>query len=71
MFSAVSRPSDARQALRAAGAGQQAELHLGQRDLRAGGGDAVVAAERELEAAAHARRRGSPRPPASALPRPP
>ena len=44
----------ARQALRAAGARQEAELHLGQRDLRARRGDAVVAAERELEAAAHA-----------------
>jgi hypothetical protein len=48
------RPEQARQALRAAGAGQDAELHFRQRDLRAGHGDAVVAAERQLEAAAHA-----------------
>ena len=44
----------ARQALRAAGARQQAELHFRQRDLRARRGDAVVAAERQLEPAAHA-----------------
>ena len=54
----------ARQALRAAGAGHQAELHFGQRDLRARRGDAVVAAERQLQAAAHARRCGSRRRPA-------
>ena len=52
MLSAVSTPSSARQALRAAGAGDQAELHFGQRDLRRAVGDAVMAAERELEAAA-------------------
>ena len=47
------RVDRARQALRAAGAGQDPELHFGQRELRAGRGDAVVAAERELEPAAH------------------
>ena len=45
-----------RQPLRAAGARQEAELHLGQRDLRARRGDAVVAAERQLEPAAHRHR---------------
>jgi hypothetical protein len=44
---------DARQSLRAAGAGQDAELDLGQRDLRAGSGHAKMAAKRQLEAAAH------------------
>ena len=43
---------DARQALRAAGAGQDAELDLGQAEQRLGRGDPVVAGERELEAAA-------------------
>ncbi len=43
---------DARQALRAAGAGQQAELDLGQAELRARHGDAVVGDERDLEPAA-------------------
>ena len=46
---------EARQALRAAGARQEAELHLRQRDGRGRRGDAEVAAERELEAAAHRR----------------
>ena len=36
MLSAVSTPNGARQPLRAAGARQQAELHLGQRDRRCG-----------------------------------
>ncbi len=53
MFSAVSRPDRARQALRAAGARQEAELHFGQRDLRAGRGDAVMRAERQFQPAAH------------------
>ena len=42
------------QPLRAAGAGQQAELHFRQRDLRARRDDAEVAAERQLEPATHA-----------------
>ena len=46
---------DARQALRAAGARQQAELHLGQAELRRRHGDAVMAAERHLEPAAERR----------------
>ena len=45
---------DARQALRATRPGQQAELDLGQCDLRIGRRDPEVTAERELEAAAHA-----------------
>ena len=49
------RPDQARQALRAAGARQEAELDLGQADAGAGRGDAVMAAERELEAAAERR----------------
>jgi hypothetical protein len=44
----------ARQPLRAARAGQEAELHFRQRDLRVAAGDARVAAERQLEPAAHA-----------------
>ena len=43
----------ARQALRAACAGDQTELDFGQRDAGAGGGHAIVATERELEATAH------------------
>jgi hypothetical protein len=43
---------DARQALRAAGAGQQAEVHFGQAALGRRHGHAVVAAQRHLEAAA-------------------
>ena len=54
MLSAVSTPSTRGSRCVPPAPGHQAELHLGQRDLRAGGGDAVVAAERELEAAAHA-----------------
>jgi hypothetical protein len=53
MFSAGSRPST-RQALGAASARQQAQLHFRQRDLRARHGDAVVAAQRQFQAAAHA-----------------
>ena len=49
------RPDEARQALRAAGAGQETELDLGQADAGAGRRDAVMAAERELEAAAERR----------------
>ena len=37
---ATADPDEARQALRAAGAGNDAELHLGQAELRLGGGDA-------------------------------
>ena len=44
----------ARQALRAAGAGQQAQLHLGQRDLRVGLAPRGSGAQRQLEPAAHA-----------------
>ena len=44
---------DARQPLRAAGARKDAQLDLGQRDLRARRRDAEVATERELEAATH------------------
>ena len=44
----------ARQPLRAAGARQQAELHLGQRQRGRGARDAVVASERQLQPAAHA-----------------
>ena len=43
---------DARQALGSAGAGKQAELDLGQADFGAGDGAAVMAGERNLEAAA-------------------
>ena len=46
---------EARQALRAAGARQEAELDLGQAEPRGGSGDAIVAAERRLEAAAERR----------------
>ena len=46
---------EARQALRPAGSRQDAELDLGEPALRAAHGDAVVAAERELEAAAERR----------------
>ena len=51
----LARADDARQALRAAGAGQQAEVHLGQAAPRAGHGDAVVGAQRHLEPAAERR----------------
>jgi hypothetical protein len=44
----------ARQALRAAGAGNEAQLDFGQRDAGARCGHAVVAAQRQFEAAAHA-----------------
>ena len=54
MLSAVSTPTSARQALRAAGARQQAELDLGQRELAPRRGHAVVAAQRELQPAAQA-----------------
>ena len=43
---------DARDTLRATGTRQQAELHLGRADLRAGGGNTVVAAQRHLAPAA-------------------
>ena len=46
----------ARQALRAAGAGQQAELDFGQGDRSLGRDHAVVAAHGQLQAAAHADR---------------
>ena len=44
----------ARQALRAAGAGQQAQLHFGQCDLRVRFRHAVVGPQRQFEPAAHA-----------------
>jgi hypothetical protein len=43
----------ARQALRATGARDQPELHFRQRHIAAGCGDAVVATQRQLQAAAH------------------
>ena len=43
---------EARQALRAAGAGQQAEMDLGQADARGGQGDAIMGAQGRLQAAA-------------------
>ena len=43
---------DARHALRAAGAGEDAELHLGKAELRRRHRDAIVAAERDFEPAA-------------------
>ena len=46
---------DARQALGAAGAGQEAELDLRQAELRGRHGDAVVAGQRHFEAAAERR----------------
>ena len=61
----VARLHHARDALRAAGAGKQPDLHLGQADarLRIVGGDAMVAGEAQLEAAAerHAVDRRDPR----------
>ena len=51
-FDGLGHWHDARQALRAARAGQDAELHLRQAKLRFRRGDAVVAGERELQAAA-------------------
>ena len=45
-------PHDAGKALRAARAGQDAQLHLGQAQLRRGHGDAVMAAQRNLQPAA-------------------
>ena len=50
--SASAGPHKPRQPLRAACAGNDAELHLGLTHLRGGDGDAVVARHRELEAAA-------------------
>ncbi len=47
--------NQARQALRAAGAGQQAELDLGQPDAGAGDGNPEMAGERQLEAAPQCR----------------
>ena len=46
------RPDQPRQALRAAGAGQDADLHLGQPDPGARHGDPVMAGERGFEPAA-------------------
>ena len=43
-----------RETLRAAGAGNQAQLHLREGDLRVGQRHAIVAAQREFESAAHA-----------------
>src|SRR5207253_6476323 len=52
----VGETDETRGALRAAGAGDEAELNLGEADLRGLrlGRDAVAATERELEAAAEA-----------------
>ncbi len=52
MSSAALRTDQARQALRAAAARQDADQHFGQADLGARHGDAVVAGERVLEPAA-------------------
>ena len=46
---------EARQSLRAAGAGQNAERHLGQAELGPGCGHAIVARERQLEPATEGR----------------
>src|SRR5438105_4007885 len=43
----------ARQALRATGAGDDAERHLGKAEARTGRGDAIVAGERDLESSSH------------------
>ena len=51
-FQRLGRADDARQPLRAAGTGQQAELHLRQADPRRRHGHAVVAHQRGLETAA-------------------
>jgi hypothetical protein len=48
------RADRARQTLRAPRARQQADLHFRQAKRRLGSGDAVVAAQRKFEAAAHA-----------------
>jgi hypothetical protein len=50
--SAFCDAGDARQPLRPAGAGQQAELDLGHAELRVGHRDPIMAAERDLEPAA-------------------
>ena len=47
----LDRADEARQALRAAGTGKDAELHLRKSDPRAGRRDAMMTAERDLEAA--------------------
>ena len=44
--------SEPRQALRAAGPGQDTEMHFGKADARARDGDAIVRAERRLQPAA-------------------
>ena len=49
------RPGEARQALRPAGARHDAEFDLGQAEPGFGRGDAVMAAERDLQAAAQCR----------------
>ena len=46
------RADQARQALRAATAGQDADQYLGQADLRAFGGDSVMAGEGDFQPAA-------------------
>jgi hypothetical protein len=55
----LGRTDHARQPLGAAGTRQQAEVHLGQADQGAGRADPVVAAERELVAAAERQARDS------------
>ena len=55
ILTASSGPDRARQALRAAGARQQAELHLGQAQPRFLDRDAEMTGERDLEAAAERR----------------
>ena len=54
MLSAVSTPIARGRRCVPPAPGRSAELHFGQRDLRARRRDAEVAAERELQAAAHA-----------------
>ena len=61
MFSAVSRPTARGRRCVPPAPGQQAQLHLRQRDLRARRGHAEVAGERELEARRPCTRCGSPR----------
>src|SRR5262249_5279365 len=56
---ALLRPDQPRQALRAAGARQNAELDLGKTDAGAAVRDAIVAGERKLETAAERPTRGA------------
>ena len=54
MLTARFESDQPRKTLRAAGARDQSQLHFGERDLRVGQRHAIVAAQRELEPAAHA-----------------